>query len=123
MRLAENDIVDAPMDLPGWRDADGAPRKEVSVNTFNGAMTFINGVAESEHAARHHPESWNSYNRVRLTLSTYHESGVTEKDVAFARAVEESRNRVVRSICATARGLMPQGWREFLPRLSSMQQD
>lgn len=91
-RLAENEVMAQLAHLPGWYVDDATLRKEFTFKTFRAAMAFINQVADVARAARHHPEIWNSYNRVRLTLSTHDEGGISEKDIAFARAVEESLN-------------------------------
>jgi 4a-hydroxytetrahydrobiopterin dehydratase len=74
------------METPqGWEQKDGKMVREFVFDGFEEAIRFINAVAG--HAARmnHHPEIWNSYNKVRLTLST-HDAGdvVTEKDYALA---------------------------------------
>ena len=47
-------------------------------------------VAELAEAANHHPDIDIRYNRVRLTLSTHSAGGVTEKDFALARAIDQS---------------------------------
>ena len=91
MKLSETEVMRELENLPGWRSEQGRLCKEFRFKTFAGAITFINQVAEIARASRHHPEIWNSYNRVRLTLTTHDEGGVSDKDVTFARAVEESR--------------------------------
>ena len=90
-RLGDDELQQAIANLPEWRAEDGVLRKEFRFKTFAGAMKFINQVADIARSTRHHPEIWNSYNQVRLTLTTHDEGGVTEKDVEFACAVEESR--------------------------------
>jgi 4a-hydroxytetrahydrobiopterin dehydratase len=48
-------------------------------------MTNIAIVAEK---MDHHPEWYNVYNRVDITLTTHDSGGVTEKDIALAKAME-----------------------------------
>jgi len=90
-RLTESEIARELAQLDGWDAADGLLRKEFRFKTFAGAMKFVNQVADVARTQRHHPEIWNSYNLVRLSLTTHDEGGISDKDVAFARAVEESR--------------------------------
>jgi len=89
MLLQDADLSSTLAELPGWSVEGNTLRKEFKFKTFSAAIAFINRVAEIARTARHHPEIWNSYNRVRLTLTTHDEGGISDKDVAFARAVEQ----------------------------------
>jgi 4a-hydroxytetrahydrobiopterin dehydratase len=48
----------------------------------------VNRLAEKAEEAKHHPDLENHYNRVIVALRTWDEDGVTDKDVALARAIE-----------------------------------
>lgn len=52
-------------------------------------MAFLNRVAEVAEAHGHHPEIFNVYGKVRLTLTT-HDAGnsVTDKDHQLATAID-----------------------------------
>jgi 4a-hydroxytetrahydrobiopterin dehydratase len=52
------------------------------------AIAFIDRLASKAHEARHHPDLENHYNRVLVSLSTHDEGGVTEHDMALARAID-----------------------------------
>jgi 4a-hydroxytetrahydrobiopterin dehydratase len=88
--LSATEIDAALAQLPGWvRVGEGeAIEQEFVFRTFRQAMTFVNAVADIARHERHHPEILIRYNRVRLTLTTHDAGGVTEKDLAFARAVQ-----------------------------------
>lgn len=92
-RLSVEEVRGALGDLPGWTlAADGdALEKVFQFRTFRQAMAFVNRVAELATEARHHPDIQISYNRVTLTLTTHDEGGLTEKDIALARRIEELR--------------------------------
>lgn len=56
-------------------------------SSFMGAVGFIQRVADLAEHHNHHPEMWNVYQRVRLTLTTHDAGGLTHKDVALASAI------------------------------------
>ncbi len=87
-RLSDGDVRMALDDLPGWVLEEGSIRKEFTFKGCRAAIAFIDRVADEAHEARHHPEILNTYNRVVMTLTTHDEGGVTEKDLALARAIE-----------------------------------
>ncbi|HET7036144.1 MAG TPA: 4a-hydroxytetrahydrobiopterin dehydratase [Thermomicrobiaceae bacterium] len=92
-RLSAEELRAALAGLPGWEEAGDAIEREFSFRTFRQAMAFANAVADIAHAARHHPDILIRYNRVRLTLSTHDEGGVTEQDIAFARAADAAQGQ------------------------------
>lgn len=74
--------------LPGWeRDGDEI-EKEFRFDDFKASMAFVNRVADLAETADHHPDITIKYNRVKLTLSTHSEGGVTEKDFALAAQID-----------------------------------
>ncbi|HHX66117.1 MAG TPA: 4a-hydroxytetrahydrobiopterin dehydratase [Chloroflexi bacterium] len=88
--LADREIEMALQALPGWRYQEGKIVFEQRFDDFSAAIAFIVRVALVAEGRQHHPEIYNVYNRVRLSLST-HEAGdvVTERDIALARAIYE----------------------------------
>jgi 4a-hydroxytetrahydrobiopterin dehydratase len=89
-RLSDDEIVRAleAGDLPGWRYERGEIFKNYKFPSFMEAIAFINRLAAKAEAMNHHPDLENHYNRVRVALHTWSESGVTEKDLALAREIE-----------------------------------
>ncbi len=76
--------------LPGWRAAEGrdAVAREFRFKDFNAAFGFMARVALHAEKHDHHPEWFNVYNRVEVTLATHDAGGVTEKDVALAQFMD-----------------------------------
>ena len=70
----------------GWKkEADrDAITKEFAFKDFNRAFAFMTQVALHAEKHDHHPEWFNVYNKVRVTLSTHDAGGVTGKDIALA---------------------------------------
>ncbi len=73
--------------LSGWEKAEGgrdAIRKTFRFDDFNQAFGFMARVALAAEKLDHHPEWFNVYNRVEVTLATHDAGGVTELDVTLA---------------------------------------
>lgn len=75
--------------LPGWSEArDGAAiSRTFTFKDFNEAFGFMTRAALVAEKADHHPEWFNVYRRVEVTLSTHEAGGVTERDIALAAAM------------------------------------
>ncbi|MBY0565082.1 MAG: 4a-hydroxytetrahydrobiopterin dehydratase [Hyphomonadaceae bacterium] len=78
--------------LEGWRAADGrdAIAKQFRFKDFNAAFGFMSRVALYAERHDHHPEWFNVYNRVEVTLATHDVGGVSEKDVALAHFMDQT---------------------------------
>ncbi len=85
------DAEDAVKQLPGWAVSDGraAIEKTFEFRTFSQAWGFLSRCALKAEAMDHHPEWFNVYNRVEVTLSTHSASGVTELDVRLAKFMDK----------------------------------
>lgn len=83
------EIAEALSTLPGWRHEDDALKKTFELGTFRGAMGFLVRVGFEAEERSHHPEIFNVYGRVEITLRT-HDAGnrVTALDLSLARAIE-----------------------------------
>lgn len=74
----------------GWAPVDGrdAAYKEFTFSDFNAAFGFMTRVALAADKADHHPEWFNVYNRVQITLTTHDAGGLSERDVSLAKFIE-----------------------------------
>jgi 4a-hydroxytetrahydrobiopterin dehydratase len=75
--------------LQGWTlapDRD-AIMKTFLFRDFNAAFGFMTQSALLAEKLDHHPEWFNVYNRVEVTLSTHDAGGLTDKDIAMAMAM------------------------------------
>ena len=77
--------------LEGWLAAPDrdAITKEFRFKDFNAAFGFMTRVALHAEKQDHHPEWFNVYNRVEVTLATHDSGGVTDKDVELAHFMDE----------------------------------
>jgi 4a-hydroxytetrahydrobiopterin dehydratase len=78
--------------LSGWSKGEGARdaiQKTFKFKDFNEAFGFMTRVAIKADQLDHHPEWFNVYNRVEVTLATHDADGVTELDVTLAAFMDE----------------------------------
>jgi len=82
--------TEALIGLDGWSNAEDrdAIQKTFTFKNFNQAFSFMTRVAMEAEKANHHPEWFNVYNRVEVTLSTHDTGGITEKDIKLAQFMD-----------------------------------
>jgi 4a-hydroxytetrahydrobiopterin dehydratase len=90
-KLTAAERAAALQELAGWQPVEGrdAIQRSFKFKTFNEAWGFMNRVALMAEKADHHPEWFNVYNRVDILLTTHDCNGLSQRDVALARAVNK----------------------------------
>ena len=90
LHLTEADIESKLQFLNGWVWEDNYLKKNFQFKDFREAMSFIVKISYEAEAIDHHPEIFNCYNQVSLSLNT-HDVGskVTEKDFSLACAIDK----------------------------------
>ena len=88
-KLSESEIAAALKALPGWSPVAGreAIAKSFKFTDFSKAFGFMARAALKAEQLDHHPEWFNVYNRVDVTLATHDAGGVTALDVTLAAAM------------------------------------
>ena len=76
-------------ELPKWRFEDGWIRRTYRTNSWKGTLMLINAVGHLAEAAWHHPDLTASYAWVEVRLMTHTAKGITDKDIALAKKIEE----------------------------------
>ena len=76
--------------LAGWSEVSGrdAISKKFVFKDFNQAFGFMTRAALVAEKLDHHPEWFNVYKTVEVTLSTHDAGGVTERDIKLAEAMD-----------------------------------
>ena len=87
---AQRDDMLAPLMAAGWRMVEGrdAITKTFTFANFVEAFGFMSRVALHAEKLNHHPEWFNVYSRVEVTLSTHDAGGLTELDAKLAARME-----------------------------------
>jgi 4a-hydroxytetrahydrobiopterin dehydratase len=76
-------------ELPHWTYEDGWIRRKYRTEGWKGTLMVINAVGHLAEAAWHHPDLTVSYAYVIVKLVTHTAKGITDKDFALARKIEE----------------------------------
>jgi 4a-hydroxytetrahydrobiopterin dehydratase len=76
--------------LPAWKLVEGrdAITRSFRFKDFSEAWGFMARVALIAEAQDHHPEWFNVWNRVEITLSTHDAGGLSARDVRLAKAID-----------------------------------
>lgn len=88
-KLAGDALAEAVAGLPGWSLRDGKLHREFRFPDFVAAFGFMTRVALVAEAMDHHPEWSNVYSRVSVDLTSHDAGGITTRDVALARRMDE----------------------------------
>ena len=77
--------------LNGWSEAAGrdAITKKFVFRDFNQAFGFMTRAALVAEKLDHHPEWFNVYKTVEVTLSTHDAGGLTDLDVTLAETMDK----------------------------------
>ncbi len=76
-------------ELPHWTFEDGWIRRTYKTASWKGTLMVINTVGHLAEAAWHHPDLTASYAWVEVRLQTHSAKGITDKDFALAKKIEE----------------------------------
>lgn len=89
-KIGETERGAALEGIPEWNydETADAIGRTFKFRTFSEAFAFMARVALLAEKADHHPDWSNSYNRVTIALSTHAAGGLTDKDVALAKAID-----------------------------------
>ena len=89
-KLSDVEIAAALQGLAGWSKVEGreAIFKSFTFKSFRAAFGFMTQAALVAEKMDHHPEWFNVYARVDVTLTTHSAKGVTELDVKLGKAMD-----------------------------------
>ena len=88
--LSDAEIASGLSTLDGWTREGDAIRKQYTFPGFPEAVAFVGRLVPGCEAADHHPDITINYRRVTLSFSTHSENGLTQKDMAGARAADRA---------------------------------
>ena len=88
--LDEEEIQQRLDELGDWEREGKELQKVFEFDDFAGAVKFVNDVAKLADRYDHHPDIDIRYNKVKLSMSTHSEGGLTPIDFDLAGDIEQS---------------------------------
>lgn len=76
-------------ELPHWTYEKGWIRRKIKTSSWKSTLMVVNTVGHLAEAAWHHPDMTISYAFVIVKLVTHSAKGITDKDFALAKKIEE----------------------------------
>ena len=89
--LTHEEITTSLSGLTGWELSEDhkSIRKDFKFRDFNAAFAFMTRIALAAEKLDHHPEWFNVYNKVEITLTTHSAKGLTMLDIRMAQLANE----------------------------------
>ncbi len=86
--LSEDEIRARLSDVPRWTRKGSAITRTWKFDDFPPALAFMNRVGAIAEEENHHPEIYNSWATVSLSLTTHDTGGLTERDFLLAKKID-----------------------------------
>jgi 4a-hydroxytetrahydrobiopterin dehydratase len=87
--LTDQEVEQRLAEVREWRREGDAIVRDLQLADFAAAIALVDRVARAAEAADHHPDILvHGWNKLRLTLSTHSQGGLTGADFALAREID-----------------------------------
>ena len=87
-KLLLNEVLSKLNSWESTNDGREAVVKEFKFVDFKNAFSFMTSIALKSEELGHHPEWFNVYNKVKITLTTHDANGLSEKDVILGKFID-----------------------------------
>ena len=87
-KLSLNEVVSKLNSWESTKDGREAVVKEFKFVDFKNAFSFMTCIALKSEELGHHPEWFNVYNKVKITLTTHDVGGLSEKDLILGQFID-----------------------------------
>jgi len=102
--LDDDEITAALADLPGWEREQDALVRTTQLPSFPAAIAVVDRVAAIAEERDHHPDIDIRWRTLTFRCSTHSEGGITELDVALAKAISEELGKEITKDVAAGGG-------------------
>ncbi|MEO7453342.1 MAG: 4a-hydroxytetrahydrobiopterin dehydratase [Fimbriimonadales bacterium] len=87
-KLTDEQLADSLAMLAGWEVEDGQITKTYEFGSYLSGVDFAVALANEAEDRDHHPDMTITWRKVKVSLSTHSEGGITEKDTELASFAE-----------------------------------
>ena len=91
-QIEQTQLDDFIENNPSWRIDNKTIQKEFKFNNFIEAFGFMSKVALLSEKMDHHPDWQNTYNKVKIYLTTHDKGGITTNDIKLAESIDKLIN-------------------------------
>ena len=77
---------------PSWIIDNKTIKKEFEFDNFIDAFGFMSRVSLLSEKMNHHPDWQNTYNKVKINLTTHDKGGITNNDINLAESIDKLIN-------------------------------
>lgn len=87
--INSSEVIEKLKSLDGWSFDNNQIHCDYNFMDFKEALDFVNKVGEEAEKMDHHPDIFlHSWNKVKISLATHSEGGITEKDFKLAGIID-----------------------------------
>jgi len=87
--LTEEELAAESEKLSGWKVEGAELVRRYEFENFAAPLAFVNKVGEVAEAADHHPDIKFGWGFAEIRLTTHDRGGITDVDIAAAKAIDE----------------------------------
>jgi 4a-hydroxytetrahydrobiopterin dehydratase len=88
-KLTDAEVGERLARIPEWKRQGDKLRRDFKFVSFVEAFGFMTRVALLAEKADHHPEWFNVYNKVEISLNTHDVGGISELDFTLAKQIDQ----------------------------------
>lgn len=88
-KLEDGEIAEKLEELDGWERDGDAIAKEFDRGDFVGSAKFVDTIVGPAEEMGHHPDLAISWSKVKVTITTHSEGGLTANDFVLAGRIDE----------------------------------
>ena len=90
--IEQNQLDQFSKKHPSWIIDNKTIKKEFKFDNFINAFGFMSKVALLSEKMDHHPNWQNTYNKVKIELTTHDKGGITSNDISLAESIDKLIN-------------------------------